>query len=374
MVQIASGNGYGSGFVVNTSAGKAVVTNAHVVGRETTVSLWADDLSLGAAEVLGVDEYLDLALIRLRADQVSRGELTSLAFGGSGVVSAGQDVFVLGYPKGYSGPPTLTRGVVSRYYTETLSNGDDATVIQTDAAVNSGNSGGPLLDRAGRVIGVIFAREVDGATGIAYATSSRDLQRVLGALSQRRSKLAPTPSPTPGPAVSPTGNWSEIRKIKITGTSRTTWVVSLHGWGPYSPDGAHVLYFRCSDTTGGGRNTDLFVSVFYGLGQTWDLADKTMIVLYGLGATYADADAAAVYPSNPKDPRILWWRQAQGEGHDLWASAEAKDEIVAGMLAGAPILVVRDLSGDPVVYSFDTTGFAEASREVRERCRGANGP
>ena len=212
VVQIGTMDGLGSGFVIDTPAGKAVITNAHVVGKEATVELWVGDVSLGAAQVLGVDEYLDLALIRLRNDQVSSGRLTALGLGNSNSVSTGQDVFVLGYPKGYSGPPTLTRGVVSRSYTVTMSNGEDATVIQTDAAVNSGNSGGPLLDRKGVVMGVIFAREVEGATGIGYATSANDLNRALSDLAAGRKNLKPTPSPTPGPTVSPTGNWGRSRK------------------------------------------------------------------------------------------------------------------------------------------------------------------
>ena len=206
VVQIGATDGLGSGFVLDTPAGKAVVTNAHVVGTDATVSLWVDGLSLGEAQALGVDEYLDLALIRLRDDQVSRGRLTALRLGNSDTVGAGQDVFVLGYPQGYSGPPSLARGVVSRSYTETMDNGEDVTVIQTDAAVNAGNSGGPLLDRSGAVMGVIFAREVDGATGIAYATSSNDLRRVLRDLSEGSTRLVPTPSPTPVPT--PTaGGW-----------------------------------------------------------------------------------------------------------------------------------------------------------------------
>ena len=141
VLQVVSLDSIGSGFVLDTPAGKAVVTNAHIVGAESTVNLWIDDLDLGSAQVLGVDEYLDLALIRLRDDQVSRGRLTALRLGTSDSVATGQDVFVLGYPKGYTGPPTLTRGVVSRSFAETMSNGYDVTVIQTDAAVNSGNSG-----------------------------------------------------------------------------------------------------------------------------------------------------------------------------------------------------------------------------------------
>ena len=110
VVQIGGTEGFGSGFVVDTPSGKAVITNAHVVGRDTTVNLWINDTALGAAQVLGVNEYLDLALIRLRNDQVSRGRLSAFQLGDSGKVMTGQDVFILGYPLGYTGPPTLARG------------------------------------------------------------------------------------------------------------------------------------------------------------------------------------------------------------------------------------------------------------------------
>ena len=163
------------------------------------MSLWVDDLSLGEAQVLGVDEYLDLALIRLRDDQVSRGRLTALRLGNSDTVGAGQDVFVLGYPQGYSGPPSLARGVVSRSYTETMVDGRDVTVIQTDAAVNAGNSGGPLLDRSGAVMGVIFAREADGSAGIALRDVLQRLEKGTRPLGRGPQNAGPDPGADSGP-------------------------------------------------------------------------------------------------------------------------------------------------------------------------------
>ena len=372
VVQIGSTESWGSGFVLDTSAGKMVVTNAHVVGKDATVELWVDDTSLGSAQVLGVDEYLDLALIRLRTDQVTKGRLTALKPGNSDSVSTGQDVFVLGFPKGYPGPPTLTRGVVSRSYSDTMTNGEDVTVIQTDAAVNSGNSGGPLLDRKGVVLGVIFAREVDGATGIAYATSVNDLTRVLTDLSAGNSTRAPTPSPTPGPALSPTGNWSEVFEGKLSGTAQNSWRIGIFGWGPYSPDETYTLWVRCQDKQGGGREYKVLAVVEYAQGESYDLVDKYLIVLYGVGATAGDADALAGYPSNPKDPRIEWWRSSNSDksSHNVFASDQARDEILPAFLGGSVFLVIKVVTADETeVYTFDTAGFAAASKEIRARCQ-----
>ena len=373
VIQIGGTLGFGSGFVIDTPVGKAVVTNAHVVGRDTTVNLWANDLDLGSAQVLGVNEYYDLALIRLRADQLSRGRLRSLRLADSNRIGTGQDIFALGYPLGYSGPPTLTRGVVSRFYTDTMPNGSDVTTIQTDASVSPGNSGGPLLNRSGTVLGVVFAKETEGSEGIGYAVSANDLKRILPGLAEGTKTWATTPTTTQDSAGTAIGHWSEVIKGTIAGTTLTNWRTWLAGWGPYTPQELYELYFRCDDLQGGGRKLTLFVAAYLQDGSTYEPFEPyDTIVLYGTGPTEAAAIGMAVYPSNPQDPRINWWLELSDDqtAYTAWAYPEAINDITSLLLTTQPWIAITVFYGqNSETYTFDTTGFAEATREIRDRCR-----
>jgi len=156
--------GGGSGFVFTPDG--LVLTNAHVVagGRGIEV-VTTSGLSL-AADVLGVDPHTDIALLRVAAPQA----LPVLELGSARSIRVGQLVVAIGNPFGYE--CTVTAGVVSA-----LGRSLRATtgrliedVVQTDAALNPGNSGGPLLDSAGRVIGVNTAI-IAAAQGICFSVS-----------------------------------------------------------------------------------------------------------------------------------------------------------------------------------------------------------
>ena len=359
VVQIGSSTGLGSGFVLDTPTGKAVVTNAHVVAQDATVSLWIDSLSLGSAQVLGVDEYLDLALVRLRADQVSQGQLTALRLGNSDKVGAGQDIFIIGYPLGYSGPPSLSRGVVSRSYTETMANGADITVIQTDAAVNSGNSGGPLLDRSGTVMGVIFGGELDGSSGIAYATSSNDLIRVLSSLAEGRKELLPTPTPTPSPTPLPEEQGNDLLtwpELKAEHPDEVNPYIHLYGSGPYG----YVLSYATQIIGSKSTNTvsvllrESSITDNYLVPPLWDIAIKTEIDQRNLGT-------------------LDWFTQVKEEEKraNYWAPDDLANRIMALLAAGSSSLKLTKHPGQDYETSvvFDTRGLKEALKPVVAACR-----
>jgi S1-C subfamily serine protease len=148
--------GVGSGFVL---PGNRVVTNRHVVEepRAVTVNTW-DGRSL-RAEVTGIAVDSDLAVLQL-ADGVD----LPVADVRTGTVERGEAVIAVGYPGG--GPATISTGeVVSLIEGELLD--EPADVIRVDAAIRQGNSGGPLLDEAGYVIGVVFALDVTSGDGLA---------------------------------------------------------------------------------------------------------------------------------------------------------------------------------------------------------------
>jgi putative serine protease PepD len=168
----AQGQGTGSGFVVSSDG--LIVTNAHVVDGASQVAVkigtGGDQLP---AEIVGIDASRDLALL-----DVDASDLPALQLGDSSELEVGDATYAIGNPYGLD--HTLTTGVVSALDRQ-LQAPDGATIsgaIQTDAALNPGNSGGPLLDASGKVIGVnaqiaTGGGEQGGNVGIGFAIPSK---------------------------------------------------------------------------------------------------------------------------------------------------------------------------------------------------------
>ena len=154
----------GSGFVI--SADGRILTNNHVVSGSSKIEVTLPDQSRYIAKVLVRDRGDDLALIQIEPKK----KLPFLKLGDSDTLQVGQKVLAIGNPFGYAG--TLTTGVVSSLGREIRSeNSTLEGLVQTDAAINEGNSGGPLLDSQGNVIGIntaIFAPS-GGNIGIGFA-------------------------------------------------------------------------------------------------------------------------------------------------------------------------------------------------------------
>lgn len=153
--------GLGSGFVL---PGGIVVTNRHVVGqpREVTLNTW-DGRSL-SAEVTGVAADSDLALL-----QLADGADMPVAELREGPLRPGEEVFAVGYPGG--GPARVSPGRVLEMIDGTVL-GEPAEVIRVEVDITQGNSGGPLVDRDGLVVGVVFAIEVDAGIGLAVPVAT----------------------------------------------------------------------------------------------------------------------------------------------------------------------------------------------------------
>jgi len=161
------GQGTGSGFVLDEDG--HVLTNAHVVdGAEQVVVVTHDGRRL-PAEVVGTDPANDVAVVRVASDAT----LTPATLGRSDQVRVGDEVLAVGSPLGLSG--TVTQGIVSATDRQVqLGDGGQVSALQTDASINPGNSGGPLVDAAGRVIGVNTAiatlgGQGSGSIGIGFA-------------------------------------------------------------------------------------------------------------------------------------------------------------------------------------------------------------
>ena len=151
----------GSGFII--SADGYVVTNAHVVEDATAVTVGLSDKRELPAEVVGLDKLSDIALLKIKADN-----LPVVQLGDSDALQVGQWVVAIGAPFGLD--HSATQGIVSAL-SRSLPDGTYVPFIQTDVAVNPGNSGGPLFDLGGRVVGVnsqIYSRS-GGYMGISFS-------------------------------------------------------------------------------------------------------------------------------------------------------------------------------------------------------------
>jgi putative serine protease PepD len=156
----------GSGFVADTDG--HVITNEHVVAGATSVTVRFHDGQTMKAEVVGEDASTDVAVLKL--DHLPDG-VTPLPLGSTSALEIGDAVIAIGSPFGLEG--TVTSGIVSGMGRE-IQSPDGFTIdnaIQTDAALNHGNSGGPLIDATGRVVGMNsqIASESGGSDGIGYA-------------------------------------------------------------------------------------------------------------------------------------------------------------------------------------------------------------
>lgn len=178
--QDQQGQASGSGFVIDKSGD--IITNAHVIQGAVKVSVQLADNKVVDAQVVGKDPNSDLALLKIPTDGVT---LDPLALGDSNSAQVGDPTIAIGNPFGLD--RTLTTGVVSALQRRiTAPNGFSIdNVIQTDAPINPGNSGGPLLDAAGRVIGINSQIETgggQGSVGIGFAvpinTAKRDLPQL----------------------------------------------------------------------------------------------------------------------------------------------------------------------------------------------------
>jgi putative serine protease PepD len=166
----------GSGFVYDTSGD--IVTNQHVVDGATSVKVKLQSGKTYTAKVLGSDSSTDLAVIKIDAPA---SELKPVTLANSSAVEVGDGVVAIGSPFGLKG--TVTSGIVSALDRQIQSPSNFAIngAIQTDAAINHGNSGGPLLDLNGKVIGVNAQIESDsgGNDGVGFAIPANTVKSVV---------------------------------------------------------------------------------------------------------------------------------------------------------------------------------------------------
>lgn len=165
----------GSGFIIDTDG--YIVTNNHVVKDAEEVFVVLNDDTELEAEIIGVDDKTDLAVLKVDPTV----PLTAVPFGNSDVARVGDWVIAIGNPLGFGG--TVTAGIVSARGRD-INSGPYDNYIQTDAPINKGNSGGPLFNMQGEVIGVNTAiySPNGGSIGIGFSIPSNLAERVVAQL------------------------------------------------------------------------------------------------------------------------------------------------------------------------------------------------
>ena len=181
--QTRTGSGSGTG-VVLTSDGY-IVTNAHVVDGAVRITVLLTDGRELEARLVGSDSISDLAVLHVEAQDLSPAQ-----FGDSTVLRVGDSVAAIGDPLGVSLRGTLTDGIVSAINRDVNVSGRTMTLIQTNAAINSGNSGGPLINCYGQVIGIITLKIGDtassaGVEGIGFAIPSSTAREIINQLMEQ---------------------------------------------------------------------------------------------------------------------------------------------------------------------------------------------
>lgn len=171
-------NSLGSGFVIDPSG--LIVTNNHVIADADEIEVnFVDGSRLKVEEVVGRDQKTDLALLRVKP----KSPLTSVNFGDSNGLRVGDCVIAIGNPFGLGG--TVTTGIISAVKRD-INNGPYDDFLQTDAAINKGNSGGPLFNLQGEVIGVntaiISPSGSGGSVGIGFAVPANTATFVINQL------------------------------------------------------------------------------------------------------------------------------------------------------------------------------------------------
>ena len=156
--------GAGSGFIINGRG--YILTNSHVIDGATEITVTLADRTSLKAKLIGADKQTDVGVIQITRDQPP---LPTVFLGDSDDLKSGQWVLAIGLP--YEFIQTVTAGIVSATGRSSIGVSDYESFIQTDAAINQGNSGGPLVNIHGEVIGIntAFLTQTGGYTGIGFA-------------------------------------------------------------------------------------------------------------------------------------------------------------------------------------------------------------
>lgn len=156
---VQGGTQTGTGFIISEDG--YIVTNAHVIDKAKSIMIVNDELKEYEAEVIGSDARTDIAVLRINPEEI---DLVPVEFGKSGELRIGELTVAIGNPLGFDLYGTMTTGIVSGLNRSVTISDNTMNLLQTSASINHGNSGGPLINAYGQVIGITSAK-IDSTYG-----------------------------------------------------------------------------------------------------------------------------------------------------------------------------------------------------------------
>jgi uncharacterized protein YkwD len=180
VVRVETDESIGSGMMIDKSG--YILTSNHIVDNVQSATIILKDGGQFPAEVIGRDEFRDLAIIKISA---SGFDFPVVALGSSDELETGEEVIAIGYSLGLEGKATVSKGIISAFRS-----GDGVDYIQTDAAINPGNSGGPLINSKGEVVGIVTAKVVEEAVeGMGFAVAINDAKPFITEVREKEQAL-----------------------------------------------------------------------------------------------------------------------------------------------------------------------------------------
>lgn len=344
MVRIENSTGTGSGAIFETQGQTAyIITNQHVIDGDAEVNVTVNDSAYYRGTVLGTDRDRDLAVVRICC-----GSFSKLFFGDDSRLQPGDEVVTIGYARGLPGEATITRGIVSaiRYHP-----GYRSEVIQTDAAVNFGNSGGPTLSMSGEILGINTFGLRD-SEGLNFAVSGTTVQQLIPALMTAQAAPTPTPMPPPTPTPKPIQAPTQV----YTGD----WIY----FGPDCPS----AYPNCAHFS-----TDTFIALlaFEHNNESWQnepnvrvgCTSGRLFVTFGSGGPKYEVEEIVVsaFIDIEDEESVFTVSEIRGDG---WVSLSYRDSLqVVRLIYEAETtgkgfgMATHDARNDLVAGVFDATGF-----------------
>ena len=319
MVKIVTDNSTGSGVIYEVDSGSGaalVLTNRHVIEGASRISAVVNDTVTYDATLRGFDANVDLAVLRICCDN----DFSSAQLVRSDDVSIGDRVYALGYPLG-ANSIRATEGIVSA---SEFSAAYGAYIIQTDAALNPGNSGGPLIRSDGIVVGINTARKEQSESGrpvegTGYAIAARTVLTLLPDLDQGTAIALPTPTVVPPPraTVSPGGSF---RQFGID-----------DGAMPHNDD----EFIEDQFVIGGVRN--FFVSADFEVPYSSGVGD------WSVGFIFRDpGEGNLSYVALTQDARYVHYLRTGGDGRPIDDGPVPNLDLAAGSVNTVSLIVVED--------------------------------
>ncbi len=352
VVRIETPDGSGSGVIVETNAAGAalVLSNYHVVEDAPWVSVEVRDSETFRGELAGFDPGTDLAVI-----EICCGDFAALEFGDAAQVWAGSEVLAVGYPLGLPGEASVTRGIVSA-----IRSLEGVEVIQMDAPINPGSSGGPLVSEQGTILGIntFGIRDMES---LGFAVSERTVQAALPRLKATASSgfaLAPaatpdsqsTPLPTPTPAPTPlptfTPNPTATPRPTATSTPTPTPLPQPIKMKAISSSGTNHCGLRLDNTP-----------VCWSMDQyqlKWDYLDgeKLKKISVGIGGN-GTLQTCGIRESDT----LLCLGIGESIHHDYWRDMQLDQKFFDVDIGGYGNICALHIDGTPQCWGWDYTGM-----------------